>query len=108
MDSGQSLGRGRTRPDLSNLWDDPRPPARAVRLQEAPEGKEACPERAGEQELYKKPWRRSSPGFTCCLSLGPGVLRESNGRGQGSALGLPNAGTICSRCSCNMLELQNS
>ncbi|CAO2581548.1 hypothetical protein LEMLEM_LOCUS1990 [Lemmus lemmus] len=39
--------------------------------------------RAGglEGAVYKKRWRLSSPGFICCLSPGPGVSRESNGRG---------------------------
>lgn len=71
-------------------------------------GREGGVSGAGGRELYKKRWRRSSPGFICCLSPGLRVPRESNGQGRGAALELPNAGTICSRCSCNMLELQNS
>lgn len=81
-------GDGRTRPDRSNLGDDPRPLVRATWLP-APRGSgreggvSEAGGRAGGREgaVYKKRRRLSSPGFTCCLSPGPGVSRESNGRG---------------------------
>lgn len=78
-------GDGRTRPDRSNLWDDPRPPSGASYLAPRGSGREGgvseASGRAGGSCICKKRWRLSSPGFICCLSPGPGVSRESNGRG---------------------------
>lgn len=72
----------------------------------APEGKEACPEQAGGSSIKVLAARR--PGLHSPPCAGTGSAAGSTGRGEGAALGLPNAWTICSRCWCNMLELQSS
>lgn len=93
---------------LAALWPpsrvSPRAPA-ASRFPGAPEGKEACPEQAGGTGIKVLAARRAGLHFPPCA--GTRSAAGSTGRGEGAALGLPNAWTICRRCSCNMLELQN-
>lgn len=106
---------GRAGPDLCNFWGVHSAQAALPGLPPRPcpvslprgSGREGGVSGAGGRELYKSAGGGPA-GLHSPPRAGTGSAAGITGQREGAALGLPNAWTICSRCSCNMLELQNS
>lgn len=106
---------GRAGLDPPHSGSAPCPPAARPGLQPGPRARLASPSSgreggvsaAGGREPYKRAGGAAAPA-SLATSRWDRSAAAGTGRGEGAALGLPNAWTICRRCPCNMLELQNS